>query len=110
MRQALLLQFVGRNTIASAMRPHEGVGIKQAHRTISTGVLACTATLHEDPDLSDWLLYTNTAFYSGRGLAQVDGRVFERNGRLVASATTQVMIRKYEKGDSSSYGGRARAL
>jgi len=109
MRQGLLVVHMGRETVEAALRPHAHVSLGQAHGALSTGVLAFTAALHEDPDLSDWLLYVNTAVYAGHGLAQIEGRVYERGGRLVASGTGQVLLRRM-LGDPAAKGGRARAM
>jgi acyl-CoA thioesterase len=74
-----------------------GFGERDAHRTLSTGVMAINVAFHDPVDVSEWLLYSTRAIWSGRGLAQGDGRVFTRDGRLVASFTTQVMIRAFER-------------
>jgi acyl-CoA thioesterase len=95
LRQGLLAQFTGHMTIAAALLPHPGFGEAQAHISLSTGVLAITVALHEDPDLTQWLLYSNPSIYAGRGLAQGEGRVFAEGGRLVASYTVQAMIRDF---------------
>jgi len=95
LRQALLAQFTGHMTIAAALLPHPGLGESQAHVTLSTGVLAITIALHDDANLLDWLLYANPAIYAGRGLVQGEGRVFGRDGRLVASYTVQAMVRDF---------------
>jgi len=100
LQQALLAQFTGHMTIAAAMLPHKGFGEAQAHVTLSTAVLAITIALHEEPDLTDWLLYTNPAIYAGRGLAQGEGHVFSRKGQLAASYTVQVMVREFQRDPS----------
>lgn len=92
---ALLAQSTTHWTIAAAMRPHEGVSEAQAHVTLSTGILATTIAFHDEFDVTEWLLYANPAIYAGRGLAQGEGRVFTRDGRLVASYTVQAMIRAF---------------
>jgi uncharacterized protein (DUF427 family)/acyl-CoA thioesterase len=92
---ALLAQSTTHWTIAAAMRPHEGVSEAQAHVTLSTGILAATIAFHDEVDVTEWLLYANPAIYAGRGLAQGEGRVFTRGGRLVASYTVQAMIREF---------------
>ena len=92
---ALLAQSTTHWTIAAAMRPHAGVSEAQAHVTLSTGILATTIAFHDEVDVSEWLLYANPAIYAGRGLAQGEGRVFARDGRLVASYTVQAMIREF---------------
>jgi acyl-CoA thioesterase-2 len=91
----LVAQSMGHWTIAAAMRPHAGFGERDAHRRLSTGVMAITVAFHDPVDVSEWLLYATRAIWSGRGLAQGDGRVFTREGRLVASFSTQVMIRAF---------------
>lgn len=92
---ALLAQGTTHWTIAAAMRPHEGVTEALAHRTLSTGILAATVAFHDEVDVREWHLYVNPAIYAGRGLAQGEGRVFSRDGRLVASYTVQAMIRAF---------------
>jgi uncharacterized protein (DUF427 family)/acyl-CoA thioesterase len=92
---ALLAQSTTHWTIAAAMRPHEGVSEAQAHVTLSTGILATTIAFHDEVDVTEWLLYANPAIWAGRGLAQGEGRVFARDGRLVASYTVQAMIRAF---------------
>jgi acyl-CoA thioesterase-2 len=103
LRQAMLAQFTGHMTIAAAMLPHQGFSEAMAHVTISTGVLSITIALHEDPDITQWLLYANPAIYAGRGMAQGEGRVFSQDGRLVASYTVQAMIRAFDR-DPKAYG------
>jgi acyl-CoA thioesterase len=92
---ALLAQSTTHWTIAAAMRPHAGVSEAQAHVTLSTGILAATIAFHDEVDVSQWLLYANPALYAGRGLVQGEGRVFTRDGRLVASYTVQGMVRAF---------------
>lgn len=92
---ALLAQSTTHWTIAAAMRPHPGFGEALAHRTLSTGIMKATIAFHDDADVTDWLLYTNRVLWSGRGLVQGDGLVFTRDGRLVASYTTQAMVRAF---------------
>jgi acyl-CoA thioesterase len=106
LRQALLVQFMGRHTIGAAIRPHSEFSLTQAHASLSTAVLATTITLHEDPDFSDWLLYANHSGQVGRGLAHIDGRVFERSGRLIASASTQGLLRRFDLDPGSIDRGR----
>ena len=109
MRQAMIMELMGGNTLLAAVRPHKELDIRQAHVSLSTGVLTLNASLHEEADLSEWLLYTNTAIHTGHGMAQVDGRVFERNGRLVASSTATCLLRRMEV-NASAHGGSARVM
>jgi acyl-CoA thioesterase/uncharacterized protein (DUF427 family) len=93
LRNALVAQATTHWTIAAAMLPHRGFGEAQAHVTLSTGPMAIALAFHDDAPLDDWLLYTTSAIWSGRGLAQGDGKVFTRAGALVASYSLQAMVR-----------------
>ncbi|OBH83598.1 DUF427 domain-containing protein [Mycobacterium sp. E2989] len=92
---ALLAQSTTHWTIAAGMLPHPGLGEARAHATLSTGIMKATIAFHDDVDVTDWLLYTNHAIWSGRGLVQGDGRVFARDGRLAASYTIEAMVREF---------------
>jgi len=93
MGQALLAFATDGFCIATAMRPHEGVGQSLAHRTISTGVISHTITFHEPVDASGWMLLHNTSPYAGRGRAYGRGDAFSADGRHVASFVQDSMIR-----------------
>jgi uncharacterized protein (DUF427 family)/acyl-CoA thioesterase len=95
LQAALLSQSTTHWTIAAAMRPHKGFGEADAHVSLSTGVMQTTIAFHDDFDITEWLLYANPAIWAGRGLAQGEGRVYARDGRLVASYSAQVMIRGF---------------
>jgi acyl-CoA thioesterase II len=97
LRQALVAQASTHWTIAAAMRPHRGFGEAQAHVTLSTGIMSVTIAFHDDAPVDEWFLYSNTAIWSGRGLAQGEGRVFTAGGTLVASYTVQAMIREFAR-------------
>ena len=102
LQAALLGQSTTHWTIGAAMLPHPGVGLSQAHVSLSTGVMKATVAFHDDVDVSDWLLYTNSAVWAGRGLTQGEGRVFTREGRLAASYSVQSMIRPFVKDSATS--------
>ena len=97
LRQALLAQSTTHWIIAAGMLPHKGFGEAQAHRTLSTGIMKADIAFHDEVDIEDWLLYTNHAFWSGRGLVQGDGRVYTRDGTLAASYTVQAMVRNFTR-------------
>jgi acyl-CoA thioesterase II len=94
---ALLAQSTTHWTIAAGMLPHRGFGEAHAHRTLSTGIMKATIAFHDDVDITDWLLYSNEAFWSGRGLVQGDGKVFTRDGKLAASYVIQAMVREFQR-------------
>jgi len=79
--------------IATAMRPHEGVGQAMAHVTVATTVLTQTLTFHEPFAATDWLLLDQRSTYAGRGRSHGVAEVFDTAGRLVASFTQDNMIR-----------------
>jgi uncharacterized protein (DUF427 family)/acyl-CoA thioesterase len=93
LRSALIAQPTTHWTIAAAMRPHRGFGEAQAHLSLSTAPVAIALTFEDDAPLDEWLLYTTSAVWAGHGLAVGDGKVFTRDGTLVASYTLQAMIR-----------------
>lgn len=83
--------------IGAALRPHSDVvDIREAHRTISTGVISHTAHFHEPADVGDWLLYTNQATYAGHGRVFGTGSVFTRAGELVSTFAQDSMARRVE--------------
>ena len=65
--QALLAFATDGFLIATAMRPHDGVGQAQAHVTVSTGVVSHTLTFHEPAPAGEWLLLSHHSPYAGRG-------------------------------------------
>ncbi len=91
----LLAQFTGHMSIAAAMRPHEGIGQEQAHRTISTGVNAIHLSLHAAPRVDEWLLYHQVATFAGDGMTHSDCQVFTEAGALVASFSVESMVRGF---------------
>jgi uncharacterized protein (DUF427 family)/acyl-CoA thioesterase len=103
----LLAQSTTHWTIAAGMLPHRGFGEARAHRSLSTGIMKATIAFHEEVDVTDWLLYANRAFWSGRGLVQGDGLVFTRGGRLAASYVVQAMVREFDR-DPASMGHDSR--
>lgn len=106
LRQALLAQFIGRLTVAAAMRPDAQISEAMAHRTLTTGVLSLTVAFHADAPDEGWLLYSNHAVQAGGGLAQIEGRVFSEQGDLLATSTALAMLRALE-GDPAAHGGFA---
>lgn len=97
MHAALLAQSATHWTIAAAMLPHPGISEAAAHVTLSTGIMQITFNFLDDVDVTEWLLYANPAIWAGKGLAQGQGQVFTRDGRMVASYSVQAMIRAFEK-------------
>ncbi|MCY4193311.1 MAG: thioesterase family protein [bacterium] len=72
--------------IGLAMRPHpEAARIEQAHRTLSTGVIAHTLHFLDRLDVSQWLLIQMQATKAANGRVYGRGEVFTAAGQLVAA-------------------------
>jgi acyl-CoA thioesterase len=91
--QALLAFATDGFLIATAMRPHPGVGQAQAHVTVSTGVISHTLTFHEPASAGQWLLLSHHSPYAGRGRSYGRADVFRPDGALAASFVQDAMIR-----------------
>ncbi|HKY65028.1 MAG TPA: acyl-CoA thioesterase domain-containing protein [Acidimicrobiales bacterium] len=100
--QALLAFATDGFLIATAMRPHAGVGQSQAHVTVSTGVISHTLTFHEPAPAGDWLLLSHHSPYAGRGRSYGRADVFRADGAIVASYVQDAMIRPLDRGRSGS--------
>jgi len=106
--QALLAYASDGWLIATAMRPHAGVGQAMAHVSISTTVLAQTIRFHEGFSADEWLLLDQHSTYAGRGRSHGAANVFKQDGRLVASFTQDNMIRNMPEAQRPADGDRAR--
>ena len=83
--------------IGLAMRPHaEKVRIGDAHRSVSTGVIAHTCHFHERFDVGQWLLVSQAATFAGNGRVHGIGSVFTEDGALVATFAQDSMVRGVE--------------
>jgi acyl-CoA thioesterase-2 len=91
--QALLAFATEGLLIATAMRPHSGVGQALAHRTIATSVISHTVTFHEPTPVGEWMLLQQRSPYAGRGRSYGRGDVFGSDGALAASFVQDAMIR-----------------
>jgi acyl-CoA thioesterase len=91
--QALLAFATDGFLIATAMRPHEGVGQAQAHVTLTTGVISHTLTFHEPIAARDWMLLSHHSDYAGHGRAHGGAQVFGPDGTFAASYVQDAMIR-----------------
>jgi acyl-CoA thioesterase II len=91
--QALLAYATDGFLIATAMRPHAGVGQSQAHVSVATGVVSHTLTFHEPAPAGEWLLLSHHSPYAGRGRSYGTAHVFRADGALVASFVQDAMIR-----------------
>ncbi|ROO88224.1 acyl-CoA thioesterase [Actinocorallia herbida] len=93
LRRALLAHFTGHLSIATTLRAHPGVGLSQAHRTLSTAPLTISVHFHEPISWDGWIRYHHESAYVGAGMSHVRGQILTRDGRLLASFTQDAMIR-----------------
>lgn len=93
----LLAQFTGHMSIAAALRPHAGVGQRQAHRTLSTAINAISLSLHADVRADRWMLYRHVSTVAGDGMTHSECRVHDDAGRLTASFAVDAMVRPFDQ-------------
>jgi acyl-CoA thioesterase len=91
--QALLAYASDGFLIATAMRPHEGIGQSMAHVSVATTVLTQTLTFHEPVRAGEWMLLDHTSDAAGRGRSHGRAEVFTEDGRLIASYSQDNMVR-----------------
>ena len=106
--QALLAYATDGFLIATAMRPHEGVGQAMSHVSISTSVLSHTLTFHEPIDASQWHLLAQESPYAGRGRSYGRAHIFSSGGNVVASFVQDNMIRDFPEGQKPQGGERSK--
>ncbi len=93
--QAVLAWATDGFLIATALRPHAGIGQHDAHRGLSTGVVGHTIVFHEPFRADEWLLLAHHSPYAGRGRTFGTGDVFTEDGRFVASYVQTNMVRYF---------------
>jgi acyl-CoA thioesterase/uncharacterized protein (DUF427 family) len=94
----LLAQFTGHMPIATALRPHPGVGQSQAHRTVSMGINAINLSLHAEVRADRWMLYHHESTFAGDGMTHASCRVHAEAGELLASFDVDAMVRPFAEG------------
>jgi acyl-CoA thioesterase II len=92
---ALLAQFTGHLSIAAGLRPHEGIGQRQAHRTLSTAINAIALSLHADVRADRWMLYRHRSTFAGDGMTHAECRVHDEGGAMLASFSVDAMVRRF---------------
>ncbi len=83
--------------IGAALAPHSDVvSVRDAHQSISTGVISHTAHFHDDVDVGEWLLFAHEGSYAGRGRIFGRGAVYTHDGGLVSTFAQDSMARRVE--------------
>ena len=92
----LLAQFTGHMSIAAALRPHEGIGQREAHRSLSTAINAISLSFHAEVHADRWMLYHHVSTFAGDGMTRSECHVHDEEGRLLASYSVDAMVRAFE--------------
>lgn len=98
---ALLAHFTGHISIAAALRPHAGIGQRQAHRTLSTGINAIGISFHADVRADRWMRYHHLSTFGGDGMTHSECRVYTEAEELIASFTVDAMVRGFAQPGAS---------
>jgi acyl-CoA thioesterase len=99
---ALLAQLTGHLSIAAALRPHEGIGQHQAHRSLSTAINAIALSLHGEVRADHWMLYRHHSTFAGDGMTHAECRVHDEDGGLLASFSVDAMVRPFAGGGTAA--------
>ena len=97
----LMAQFMGHIPLATALRPHAGVGQSAAHRTLSMGINAISLSVHRDVRADEWMLYHHHSTFAGDGMTHAECRVFTEGGELLASFSVEAMVRPFAESDGA---------
>jgi len=77
--------------LGTSALPH---GLSWMRGELAGASLDHTLWFHQDACADDWLLYATDSPWSGAGRGFNQGRIFKRDGTLVASAAQEGMVRK----------------
>jgi len=91
LHRAMLAYASDMTLLGTAMLPH---GVSWMTGEIQTASLDHALWLHEPFRFDDWLLYTTDSPWSGHARGFNRGRIYTRDGRLVASAAQEGLIRQ----------------
>jgi acyl-CoA thioesterase len=94
--------------IGASMLPYADVDQSQAHRTISTGVIAHTLNFHDRFRSDEWLLLANESIWAGRGRTHGRCNIWTSEGKLVATYTQDNLVRSF--GDQQDHSSEYRRV
>ncbi len=89
--------------LGTSALPH---GLPYGHGTVQMASLDHALWFHRQPRVDEWFLYTmdSPASVGGRGFAR--GRIYTRDGALVASTSQEGVIRVWDESRAASKPGR----
>ena len=91
LNQAIMTYASDFNLLITAMMPHNMSMFTDPMRIAS---LDHAMWFHSDIDLNDWILYAVDSPYAGNARGYCTGKMYTREGKLVASVTQEGLIRK----------------
>jgi acyl-CoA thioesterase II len=91
MHRAMLAYMSDMTLLGTCSLPH---GVSWMKGEIMGASLDHALWLHGDFRCDDWLLYVTESPWAGRGRGFNRGKIFTRDGRLIAGATQEGLIRK----------------
>lgn len=91
MHRAVLAYATDMTLLGTCLLPHGVNWIRDELRTTS---LDHAVWLHEELRADEWLLYATDSPWAGQGRGFNRGRIFSRDGRLVASVAQEGLIRR----------------
>jgi acyl-CoA thioesterase II len=77
--------------LGTCILPH---GLSWMRQEVNSASLDHAVWMHDDFHVDEWLLFQSTSPVSNRGRGLNHGQIFSRDGRLVASAAQEGLIRK----------------
>ena len=91
--------------VAAAVLPHEGFGMREAHRGVLTVITSSDVVFHELSVIDRWVLFEQTSTYAGAGWVYGRGAAYTQSGRLVASFSQQAILRSATRAHPSQRTG-----
>lgn len=88
--------------IATAMRPHRGIGQSMSHRDFSTSVVSHSLSFTDDFRPDQWLLLDHESVHTGNGRALGRAQVYTVDGQLVAGFSQDALLRAWPDAGPSS--------
>jgi acyl-CoA thioesterase-2 len=93
-RRAVLAYFSDMRLMATCLLPH---GLAFARGDVRGASLDHAIWFHTDADVDEWLLYVMDSPWSGHARGLNFGRIFTRDGRLVASTAQEGTFRAFRR-------------
>jgi acyl-CoA thioesterase-2 len=94
LRRAILAYASDFALLGTAMLPH---GLHWTHKGLRSASIDHAVWFHASPKVGEWLLYTMDSGWSGGARGFSRGRIFDRQGSLVASTAQEGLIRLAER-------------